>query len=341
MATAGLRILVIGIARIGDTLLLTPCLRAIKTALPDAHLTVFAHPKRADILERFEPIDQLTGTTKQRLALRGWLPGKDYDVAFVYGRDTLLLNYAIRASKQVFCFDEAVFSPIQSPTLHKVSLPPFKSKRAVEERMMLVDAFLGHDATRNKRLGLNFSTAEIAIATQWLQQKKIADRHPLIGLQIHSFPTKSHRDWPTQHFLALIQGILGASPEAHFLILGDQLAAQKSTPFTELFPAAISVAAGEMNLRHSAALMSLLDLYVGVDTGPTHIAGALGIPMVAMYHHKYWGRNLMPIDNPLCRAIEHPETGNLEATSGMEAIPAQQVLQLSIDLLHQKFGQSV
>ena len=37
-------------------------------------------------------------------------------------------------------------------------------------------------------------------------------------------------------------------------------------------------------MRENAAIMAHLSLYIGVDTGPTHLAGALDIPMVAMYH---------------------------------------------------------
>jgi heptosyltransferase-3 len=333
MATTGSRILVIGIARIGDTLLMTPGFRAIKAGLPDSQLTVFAHPKRRSVLAHFEPIDHLVGMTKRHARFLGWLPGKSYNIALVYGRDTALLNYALRASERVICFDEKVFSGHQSPRLLKVALPT-QSMHAVDERLMLIHALFGEYLQYNRRLGLTLLPTEKASAQKWLVEANIRNEQgPLIGLQACSFPTKAHRDWPAEHFLSLITALLIDYPSAHFLILGDHVAAEKGRVFKDAFPTSVSIAAGQMNLRQSAALMNCLDLYVGVDTGPTHIAGALGIPMVAMYHHRYPGHNLMPLDNPHCKVIEHPETGQEDAKSGMEAITFNQVLDAAKALL--------
>ena len=58
-------------------------------------------------------------------------------------------------------------------------------------------------------------------------------------------------------------------------------------------------------------LIGELDLYVGVDTGPTHIAGALDVPMIGIYHHLYPGRNLAPLNRPRCRVLEQPSAGDL------------------------------
>ena len=56
--------------------------------------------------------------------------------------------------------------------------------------------------------------------------------------------------------------------------------------------------------RRDAALINELDLYVGVDTGPTHIAGALRRPMVSMYHGYSPSHLLAP--------LEHPRLGRLD-----------------------------
>ena len=64
--------------------------------------------------------------------------------------------------------------------------------------------------------------------------------------------------------------------------------------------------AGMLSLRESAALMSRLDLYIGVDTGPTHIMGALDAPMVALYHCHSPSRLLGPLERPRCFVVDHP-----------------------------------
>jgi heptosyltransferase-3 len=51
--------------------------------------------------------------------------------------------------------------------------------------------------------------------------------------------------------------------------------------------------------------MGQLDLYIGVDTGPTHIVGALETPMVAIYHCYHTGALLMPLQRENLEVIEH------------------------------------
>ena len=76
--------------------------------------------------------------------------------------------------------------------------------------------------------------------------------------------------------------------------------------------------AGKLSLRRTLALMAKLDLYVGVDTGPTHLAGALGIPMVAMYHCLHPGRYLAPLEHPrYLGVVEHPVDLDRASTSCM------------------------
>jgi len=110
------------------------------------------------------------------------------------------------------------------------------------------------------------------------------------------------------------------------VLLGDEHGRTRAVEVARRLGESCAVAAGEFGLRQSAAIISELDLYVGVDTGPTHIAGALGIPMVALYHCLYPGRNLAPLENLNCRIIEHPasETTCSEA-SGMDEISVDAV----------------
>jgi heptosyltransferase-3 len=156
----------------------------------------------------------------------------------------------------------------------------------------------------------------------------------LIGLQMASFPTKAHRDWPVSSFQELMARIAATRAEARFLLLGDAAAAVKAAPLLAACPQQAVLAAGRLSLRQSAALMAELDLYIGVDTGPTHIAGALGIPMVALYHCAYPGRNLAPLQHPACAVIEHPLTGKSAATTAsMADIPVAAVWQAAMDRL--------
>jgi heptosyltransferase-3 len=130
---------------------------------------------------------------------------------------------------------------------------------------------------------------------------------PLVGFVIESFPTKPYRDWDVAHFGELARHISDENAGAHFVLLGGHIKAEKVAHLERLLAKRLTVLAGRLSLRETGAVMANLDLYVGVDTGPTHLAGALQVPMVAMYHCKHPARFLAPPEHPRLTALEHPD----------------------------------
>ncbi len=304
------RVLVITVARIGDTLLATPLLRALKQATPRGRLEVMTHPKRQDVLRHLPFIDRLSAISKGTAWLRGLLGGRRFDWAFVFGHDLPLLKYALGVSDKVVAFRTADHSI--DARLHDAVDEPDPTPHAVLHRLLLLRT-TGVQVT-DLRLAWQVTDAERDAARGWLQQHvpgmtSNTAAHPLIGLQLASFHTKSHRDWPVERFIELAGKIVADWPDARFVLLGDAQSLASAQRFHDAMPERSIMAAGTLALRASAALMARLDLYVGVDTGPTHIAGALAIPMVALYHCLYPGRNLAPLGHLNCRIIEHPATG--------------------------------
>lgn len=323
-------VLVIIVARIGDTLLATPALRALKAAIPQGRLTVLAHPKRLEVLQHLSFIDVLEGITKTSAPARGWIGKNRYDVALVYGHDAALVRYALRVSDGVIAFRQRD-AALNRRLAHLVA-EPSEPQHAVLHRLSLL-APLGLAAAGDLRLAYCVTGEERTWARQWLAAQ-VPPGRPLIGLQMASFPTKAHRDWPVSSFQELMARIAAVRAEARFLLLGDAAAAVKAAPLIAACPQQAVLAAGRLSLRQSAALMAELDLYIGVDTGPTHIAGALGIPMVTLYHCAYPGRNLAPLQHPACAVIEHPLTGKSAATTAsMADIPVAAVWQAAMDRL--------
>ncbi len=308
------RILVIHVTRIGDTLLATPAIRAIAEAHPEAHLTVLAHPKRAEILRHLPFIDEVGSITKQRAWLKGRLSPPAYDLAFVFGQDRALVAYALRAARKVIAFRQGDAS-IDERLATSVVPPPRHSCHAVDALLALPEA-VGIHATR-RRLAYHVTEAETRWAVESLARWLPAGAGPLIGLQVASFPTKAWRDWPLEHFIGLAEHALARHPHAHFLILGGSGEHERTGALHARFPAHTTLLAGRLTLRETAAVMSRLDAYVGVDTGPTHLMGTFDIPLVALYHDQSPAAIYGPLEHPCLFAIERPADG---PTGGMADI---------------------
>lgn len=307
-------LLAIVVARIGDTLLVTPALRALKEACPRGRLTVLAHPKRLAVLEHLPFVDRLGAIDPARSRLRGWMRGRRHDLAFVWGRDRPLLDYALRVSERAVAFAHPEIA-VGRARVESV-VPPDRALHAVRERLLLAEAA----GIRAGGLRLAYVVTETERA--WARARLAGAGRPLVGLQMQSFPTKAHRNWPAQSFAELAARIAQAHPMAHFVVLGDRDSRDAAALVSRRVPGKVDLAAGAASLRESAALIAALDLYVGVDTGPTHIAGALDVPMVGIYHHAYPGRNLAPLERPRLRVLEQPEAGELAVDAVLSAVEA-------------------
>lgn len=315
--------LFINVSRIGDTMFSIPAMRAVAAAYSDCQITVLAHPKRAEVLREL-PFLSAVGTISKRSAWRrGWLGGVRYDYAVVYGFDAPFIRYALRVARRVTAFRQS--DPEINRRLYRwVEVPAFQSEHAVLQSLRLVSA-LGVPPV-GRRLLYRVSIEETAVARAQLAADVPRDAAPLVGLQVASFPTKAYRDWPIAYFAELADRITGEWPLAHFLIYGGSEEQVRVNWLKEKIGARATSYAGRLSLRETAAIMSLTDLYVGVDTGPTHIMSAFDIPLVGMYHCLSSSRLTGPLDHPCFYPVEHPrERGRCSEQVEMSEITVEMV----------------
>lgn len=324
-------ILLINVARIGDTLLMTPVLKAIKQAYPHNRLGCLAHPRRVALLQGLHFIDALGSITPKNQWWRARLSfRRPWDAALVYGNEPALLGYAARVARQVVAFQQQ--KPVSNHLLSHVVPLPVGPTHAVAERMLLAEA-LGIHGT-DHALAYQVLPAESQIARNWLATHEPASSGPLVGLQFSSFPGKFYRDWPLEHFVALGEKLIANFPHARFFTLGDKKNRAREKQFLAHFPRHTVPTSGQFSLRASAAIMQHLDVYIGVDTGPTHLAGALGIPMVALYHCRFPGDLLAPIGHNHLKLLKHPyPDAECSKESPMRAITVETVWAAVQDVL--------
>lgn len=302
MTSPAPRILIINVSRIGDTLLAVPAIRALANAFPDAKITCLGHPKRVEVLEHLPFVHRIGAITKGRALWKGHFGGKRYDWAFVYGYDRPLVEYALRVAEKVVAFRQND-ARLNARLYRAVTPPPFHSVHAVPAQLAL-PAAIGI-APAGLHLDYRVSESEKNWAQEALSHLP-PDASPLVGLQVASFPTKAYRDWPLENFIALCERIREYHPHAHFLIFGGKAEKQRTETLAHRFPHCSTLFAGRLTLRQTAALMDRVDLYLGVDTGPSHMMGGLRRPLVVLYHPCSPSRVYGQLDHPCFQAVDHP-----------------------------------
>ncbi len=92
-----------------------------------------------------------------------------------------------------------------------------------------------------------------------------------------------NKRWPVENYLALIRSLAAVWPEVRFAILGSQ----DDKPFGEALAQADSKRCldltGKISLPEMVEWIRLSDLMISNDTGPMHVAAALGKPVVAIF----------------------------------------------------------
>lgn len=301
-------ILVINVSRIGDTLLATPAIRALAARWPNANIDVLGHPNRIEVLRHLPFIRRVAAISKKSAPFRGWLGlvAKPYDLAVVYGNDEALLTYALRVARRVAALRQPD-DRINSRLAVLVEQPAFQSAHSVKLALALPLALGAGPA------GLRLSYAMHATEGAWADATLVRDlpngAGPLVGLQVASFPTKAYRDWPIESFMELCGRIRQKWPHAHFLIFGGSEERARTEALKSHLGPAATLYAGRLSLRQTGALMSRLDLYVGVDTGPTHLMSTFDVPLVGLYHGFSRSELIAPLEHPCFYAIDHPLAG--------------------------------
>jgi heptosyltransferase-2 len=261
---------------LGDTVMALPALRSLRSALPGAELWCLG-PWVGTILEsepgiarRFHTPGSVGGrlTQARRLrqvrfdlalilpnsfetALAGWLSGARWRVGYGEGRGALL-THALRSHTD----------PVHQVAAYLRLLAPL----GVEGR--LTPPTLAIDPARRVE------------ARRLLGEANLSPRDPRVGLQLGAAlgPAKL---WPSERIAALamrleargVRPILLGSSQARGL--ADAVQAAATGPIRSLV--------GRDRPALLAALFSELDALVAADSGPAHVAAAVGVPAVTLF----------------------------------------------------------
>ncbi|WHZ20304.1 MAG: hypothetical protein OJF55_002453 [Rhodanobacteraceae bacterium] len=90
--------------------------------------------------------------------------------------------------------------------------------------------------------------------------------------------------WPLQHWVTLLRALRAEHPDTRIVLCG---APRETAPLEAIAAASrlghLDVAARELPLRRLMALAEIACGMVSVDTGPAHVAAALGCPLVVLF----------------------------------------------------------
>ena len=92
-----------------------------------------------------------------------------------------------------------------------------------------------------------------------------------------------NKRWPVQHFAELVQALAEKFPDARFAVLGGKDDAPLGEIILQAAPEKVLNLCGKTSLPEMIEWVRRGDLLITNDTGPMHVAAALGKPLVAIF----------------------------------------------------------
>ncbi len=289
------RILVIRPDHLGDLLFTTPALRTLRQRYPDAHITALVGPWGAGVLSNNSQLDEIIslpfpGFSRQRKAslwrpyrlLFSWarqLRGR-YDLAFVLRFDHwwgALLAFLARVPRRV-----GYAMPECEPFLSD-PVPYVADRHEVAQNLSLVQwdmegiqppPLQNGPSRKDHPLEFNVPEQASAWARRVLPTASAIAIHPGAGAAI--------KLWQVERWAA-VGDALAEEMGAKVLLTGAQAERALCLEIAAQMKHSAQVLAGETTLDQLAALLSRCRLVLGPDSGPLHLAVAMGTPTVHLY----------------------------------------------------------
>jgi len=108
---------------------------------------------------------------------------------------------------------------------------------------------------------------------------------------MHPFSGRLIKNWPIENFMQLASWLTGDMGAA-VVLLGTKSDAESLPSLAEMAESAnANSLVGETSLQEAIAIISQADLYIGNDSGLTHVAARLDIPSLAIFS------GVAPIEN--------------------------------------------
>jgi ADP-heptose:LPS heptosyltransferase len=284
-------ILVIDFGQLGDVVMSLPALRAIRERFPQARITVAVGKPGAEVIQLSRCADATI--VVDRVALRdGFKPWSilrifqivkdvrrhrfDFVIDLHSLSETKLLGFLSGAPKRLYSRRPrsldflANFDP----------RPPFEEdhrQRHLIDRYLDVLQPLGiKDAANVPKLATR--TSDDQTIERLLRKAKADTGAPLIGL----FPGAGHpsRCWPLERFAELAD-FLARNQGARVLVFAGPEERALLPMMLTLFPKSALIL-DRLTIPQVAAAQARLAVFVSNDTGPMHIAAAVGAPLVLL-----------------------------------------------------------
>ena len=273
------RIAIVRLSALGDVTLLLPAIETLRRALPRAHITWITGAGAYELLEGYPGVEFIVFDKRRGLRaygdLRRRLRGRKFDALL-----------AMQASWRANFIYPLIDTPIKigfDRTRARDGQWLFTNRRIAFAREHLLDSFLAFVAAlgvTGQAIRWNLPLSESD--RTWAVTQLSRSRGPVLA--VNPGASKAEREWPAARWIEVIrtaqdrwgvQVVLTGGPGARERATGEKIMHAVSGGVTNLI--------GATTPKQLAALLEKCACLAAPDTGPVHLAVAVGTPVVGLY----------------------------------------------------------
>jgi len=281
------RILIARTDRIGDVLLSTPLIKALRDKYPQAYIAMMVSPYARDIVEGNPYLDKVIIYDKERLH-KSWLNSlkfarglkrKKFDLAFILHPTNRvhLVSFLAGIPKRVG-YDRKLGFLLTDRIKHTKQLG---EKHELEYNLDLL-RYLGIEP-QDKNLYMPIKPESEKWVRELFRQEGIHEADKLLA--IHPAASCPSKIWSAERFAQAADKLAQKYGFKILVIAGPKDLKTAEVLVKHLRSGVINLA-GKTSVSQLASLLKRCALFISNDSGPVHIACAIGTPVISIF-----GRN--------------------------------------------------
>lgn len=308
------RILVIKLDHVGDVLLATPVFANLRQAYPNAELHALAGKWSRVILENQPAVDEVIEYNSPFFCRAGEQPTRLLEAVQLYRRlrrQKYELVVELRGDWRIVCFALLRVAPTQIgraalQVANKLGFPRFSgTHETVRNLDVLKHAGIPTPVqtptfpvtAENKKWAADFlaargvhaarrgtGTPRPAVEMQIHAAQRETDSHPTVEplVAIHPGSPVALKRWRPERYAKLADWLV-AQKRAEIIFVGVDAEMPIIAEIQALMQEKSANIAGKTSLIQLASILQLCQLFIGNDSGPMHLAAAVGIPTIGLY----------------------------------------------------------
>lgn len=284
------RIVVRGTNWVGDAAMTIPALRELRLLFPKAHLTLATRPWAKELFAETDFLDELLVYDRRGLSsvlnqVSEWR-GRRFDLAILFQNafEAALIPALARVPIRIgYATERRGFL-----LTHALAVPDWRSSKHEAFYYLNIVAAIERLVSQNQRtlesyqpdVRLGISSMRKANAAKLLAAQGVITDRKLVALCPGSINSRAKR-WPAERFATLADLLIDANVQV--LLIGSAEELEVSEEVAQRMGHQPIMLTGRTSLSEAVEILDAVDLLVTNDTGPAHIAAALGRPTLVVF----------------------------------------------------------